>query len=161
MGDERQLAMSLPLDSDRFLRRECPTCEREFKWLVSPEGEGEKPVEGGYFCPYCGVQAGTAAWWTKAQLVHAQAIAYQEVAPDIDNLKRSLDEIGRASGGLISASLTGEFPDKPKQLTEADDMRRVEFSCHPNEPVKILDTWDKSVRCLLCGAPNGEWARRP
>jgi hypothetical protein len=37
MSDEVQLSMSLPLDGDGFLRRECPTCEREFKWLPSPD----------------------------------------------------------------------------------------------------------------------------
>ena len=29
--------MEIPLDSDGFLRRECPTCEREFKWLLHRE----------------------------------------------------------------------------------------------------------------------------
>lgn len=64
MSDEVQLSMSLPLDGDGFLRRECPTCEREFKWLPSPdqleEGNGEsraaatdaEPPEA-YYCPYC------------------------------------------------------------------------------------------------------------
>jgi hypothetical protein len=36
---EHQLSMSFPLDSDGFLRRVCPSCEREFKWLPTPEGE--------------------------------------------------------------------------------------------------------------------------
>jgi hypothetical protein len=32
MGDV-SIPMSLPLDGDGFLRRECPKCERQFKWL--------------------------------------------------------------------------------------------------------------------------------
>lgn len=40
--------MSDPLDSDGFLRRECPTCEREFKWLPSCEGEAEQAKLGTY-----------------------------------------------------------------------------------------------------------------
>ena len=143
----------MPLDIDGFLRRECPTCEREFKWLASPVGEGQPPMEGGYFCPYCGVQSPDAAWYTKAQIAQAQAIAYREVAaPEIDKLKRTLADISRTSGGLISATLTGDTPERPQQLTETDDMRRVDFPCHPNEPVKVLDSWDKSLRCLICGA---------
>jgi hypothetical protein len=58
--------MSLPLDSDGFLRRQCPTCERELKWLAKEE-EGEDPLtepEGGYFCPYCAIQAPSDSWWT-------------------------------------------------------------------------------------------------
>ena len=38
--DDLALEMSMPLDSDGFLRRECPTCEREFKWLYTSEEEG-------------------------------------------------------------------------------------------------------------------------
>lgn len=56
--DEVALSMSLPLDSDGFLRRECPTCERELKWLVSADDEDDEDggvPDGGYFCPYCGV----------------------------------------------------------------------------------------------------------
>ena len=37
MSDEVQLSMSLPLADDGFMRRECTTCEREFKWLPSPD----------------------------------------------------------------------------------------------------------------------------
>lgn len=44
--------MSVPLDSEGFLRRECPTCEREFKWKPAGEDEEATPApEGGYFCP--------------------------------------------------------------------------------------------------------------
>jgi hypothetical protein len=66
MSDEVQLSMSLPLDGDGFLRRECATCEREFKWLPSPdqleEGNGESRAAAtdaqppdAYYCPYCTV----------------------------------------------------------------------------------------------------------
>ena len=42
----------------------------------------------------------------------------------------------------------------PGSLTEDDDMRRIDFACHPSEPLKILDEWDKPVRCLICGQAN-------
>ena len=60
MSDEVQLSVALPLDSDGFLRRECPTCEREFKWLPLPDTEGDEAVIAGneegkapesYYCP--------------------------------------------------------------------------------------------------------------
>ena len=38
---EIELSVSFSLDSERFLRRACPACSREFKWL-SVEG-----VKGG------------------------------------------------------------------------------------------------------------------
>ena len=131
--------MSVPLDSDGFLRRECPTCEREFKWINTPKGENTAaPVaDGGYFCPYCGVQSETSAWLTKAQ-VH---LALQLVNNQIVN--PMLERFGNDGA-----------PDEFDPLTEVDDMTRVDFTCHPTEPVKVLNDWNKPVFCLICSQPN-------
>jgi hypothetical protein len=139
--DEIALSMAIPVDSDGFLRRECPTCEREFKWLPSPaeEGQAADAADGGYFCPYCGVQAPTDAWFTKAQLELAERIVEVEV---VEPMLRKF--AGRPSGRA----------EEPKPLTEDDDMRRVDFTCHSSEPLKILDDWDRPVRCLTCGQTN-------
>jgi hypothetical protein len=55
VSDDVEISVNVPLDSDGFLRRGCPTCEREFKWL--PSEESESAARGGYYCPYCAVQA--------------------------------------------------------------------------------------------------------
>ncbi len=69
MSDEVSLSVSLPLDSDEFLRRACPTCEREFKWLASQGDDDPTPApDGGYFCPYCAIQAPVDAWHTTPQI---------------------------------------------------------------------------------------------
>jgi hypothetical protein len=152
MSDDRQFAMSVPLDDDGFLRRECPICEREFKWLNS-EGagiEGEKPDPAGYYCPYCGLQAPLDAWWTREQLEHAQAIVTQEViAPELEKLKKSLES---SSGGFLRVSAEVSTPAPPaSEMTEANDMNRVDFPCHPTEPLKVAETWNDPVYCLICG----------
>ena len=154
MSDKVSLAISMPLDSDGFLRRECPTCERELKWRPTPEGEEPIPVpDGGYFCPYCGIQAAADTWLTKAQveLVHA-TVASEVVDPMLKKFGDDIGRISRRSGGIISASVQHRPSPKPAALTESDDMTRVNFSCHPTEPVKVLDDWAKPVRCLVCGA---------
>jgi hypothetical protein len=152
MRDEVEISMSLPLDDDGFLRRECPTCEREFKWFASDEGESEPPPQGGYYCPYCGVQASADAWHTKAQVKQAEATVTREVvSPELKKLERSFREVGRASGGLIETRMDVETPEEPDPLIEMDDMIRVDFSCHPKEPVKVLDNWTQPVHCLICG----------
>lgn len=138
--DDIRLEMSIPLDLEGFLRRECPTCEREFKWFHTPEGEqSEAPVaDGGYFCPYCGVQAETGTWLTKAQAEQAKNIVAT-----------------RAIGPLVEKyGLRYEPPERLDPLTEVDDMTRVDFGCHPSEPVKVLDGWNRPVRCLICGRPQ-------
>jgi hypothetical protein len=52
MSDEVSFTVSFPLDSEGFLRRECPSCRREFKWL--PQDETDPMPDEGYCCPYCG-----------------------------------------------------------------------------------------------------------
>jgi hypothetical protein len=150
--DEVTLEMSMPLDSDGFLRRECPTCEREFKWLPGSDDDNADavvPDDAGYFCPYCGVQAPTGSWLTQAQADLAQNMIQRQVlGPMLNDLGKDMN---RHSGDFISVSMEYDEPDELDPLTEADDMRRVDFECHPGEPVKVLDDWDRPVGCLVCG----------
>jgi hypothetical protein len=139
MSDARvSFEMAIPLDSDGFLRRECPTCEREFKWLPAP-GEEEQdadPVQdGGYFCPYCGVQAPVSAWLTQAQVALAQNIVATKVI------------------GPMVSKLGAWGPAELDPLTEIDDMTRIDFPCHPAEPLKVRDGWRQALRCLICRTP--------
>lgn len=148
--------ISIPLDSDGFLRRECPTCEREFKWLPSDAGDGS--TEGaaeidpaGYYCPFCGVQAESGKWLTKAQVEFVHHVARREFVEPI--LRDWAADLERKSTKHVKFKANPNFgDDSPEpQLTEQDDMRRVDFECHPSEPVKVLDDWDGQVRCLICG----------
>lgn len=140
---EASFEMSVPLDSDHFVRRACPTCDREFKWLHGPAAgvEGVAPQDGGYFCPYCGVQAPLSDWMTVAQAELAtNIVARKAVGPMVERL---------------GANWSYQPPDALDPLTESDDMIRVELACHPSEPVKVLD-WDRPVFCLICGASSGD-----
>lgn len=152
MSDEDQTSMSVPLDRDGFLRRECPTCEQEFK-VFAHQGEGEEaeaqnPQPGGYFCPYCAIQAQPDAWFTKAQLAKARSILMEEfVGPKLQNFKRGLD-------GTSGVSVDLQLDHEPAaELTESDDMRRVAFACHPQTPVKIGEEYWGEARCFICGEP--------
>ncbi len=153
MSDETTLGMSVPLDADGFLRRECPTCEREFKGLPgSDDAEAEEAPEGGYFCPYCGIQAPAGSWFTKAQIELAEnMVATEVVGPMLKDFARGMNKIGRLSGGILSVRAKYDPPDKMDPLTEADDMQRVDLECHPSEPVKVLDGWGDRVYCVFCG----------
>ncbi|HVC07357.1 MAG TPA: hypothetical protein VND98_07235 [Solirubrobacterales bacterium] len=141
--------MSVPLDSDGFLRRECPTCEREFKWKQAQDDDETTPApEGGYFfCPYCIVQAPPGSWWTQTQIDAAQATAFRQVVkPELDKLSDSA-----GSSGFFEVEVSDPEPERPQALEEADDMRLVTFGCHPEEPVKVLDDWERPIHCLICG----------
>ena len=140
MSDDRvSFGMTIPLDSDGFLRRQCPTCEREFKWRpTTGEGgeEGEPARDDGCFCPYCGVQAPADAWLTEAQRALAENIIATEVI-----------------GPMVSKLGTYRGPEKLDPLTEVDDMTRIDFPCHPSEPLKVQGDWRKALCCLICGTP--------
>ena len=157
MSDEYGTSMSIPLDKDGFLRRECPTCEREFKvFTQQDDGDGtdeQSPAPGGYFCPYCAIQADPDSWFTKAQLELAQSKIMDEVVgPMLDDFKR---RVQRAPG--VSATLD-KSDDLVPEPTESDDMRRVNFACHPETPVKVADDHKGSAHCFICGGqgePSG------
>lgn len=151
---EHRLSFSIPLDDDGFLRRECPRCERELKWRpdeddVNPEDVVPTPEEG-YACPYCAGRAPADHWWTKPQLMHAEQLAASEIlGPELKQLERRPDP-----GSMISLSVKVDVPDTPAPITDdPNDMRRVDFACHPSEPVKILQNWMGDVHCLICAMP--------
>lgn len=145
--------VSLPTD-DGFLRRECPTCEREFKWFTEetedrPNDAVEPEV---YFCPYCGVSAPTDHWWTRAQLDYMQ----EATASAIVGL--ASDELKAVSRRIKSSLIDVKFkpssrPLTPHPLEEPPDMVIVEPPCHPYEPLKVIESWDEPLHCLVCGNP--------
>lgn len=151
---ERTISVPVELDDDGFLRRECPRCEREFKWM--PSDDSEPTPQAGYHCPYCDHRAHADQWFTKAQMDYLGAVGMQELGgPLLDDLGQSVDRLNRSSSGLISARFErGDMP-TPVKPPEPNDMRRVEFGCHPKEPVKVLETWTGRVRCLICGMSGG------
>ena len=141
----------MPLD-DGFLRRECPTCGREFKWW-SHDAAG-RPFDAEpapfYFCPYCGTQSDADSWWTQEQLAFAEAAmagpAARFISDDLDDIAQ------RSSGGLISFSVgRGPEPAHPDPLIEPDDMVVVEPPCHPHEPLRVAEGWSSPFYCLVCG----------
>jgi hypothetical protein len=134
---DRELSISLPLDADGFLRRECPECERECKWLYSDDSE-PAPSDG-YACPYCAKRATPDRWWTPAQADFAAKSAGNAVLGEMfDQFQRSDFDVSKTP--------------RPTLPSEVDDMRRVDFSCHPGEPVKVREDWDRPVHCIVCAA---------
>ncbi|MFL5963272.1 MAG: hypothetical protein ACJ757_10320 [Gaiellaceae bacterium] len=141
-----ETSVSFPLDNDGFLRGECPTYEREFKWLPSGAGDGSTDsndaVEpGGYHCPYCGVQADAENWLTRPQVALVHHIARREfVDPLLRDFGSSLE---RQSSEHVTFKANPSFGDAnaEPELSEGDDMKRVDFACHQAEPVKVADDW--------------------
>lgn len=146
----RNIAITLPVDKDGFLRRECPSCKRQFKWLPT-EGETSEQPQSQYYCPYCRKSAAIDAWWTREQRQYMKQLAAAKViGPEFQKLAKNLKHLNRP-GSLIHLLTNYKAPSKPPPIHEPDDMRKVVPPCHPNEPLKIRENWNKSVVCLICG----------
>jgi hypothetical protein len=152
MSDEIRISVDLVLDGDGFLRRECPRCERQFKWFVHGEASGDAEVVEQYFCPLCGEPSGTDSWWTPDQIEHAQRSA----GPEVERmLQSSLTELFKGVKGLSykpNSNLSLDIP-IPDPADEPSDMTIIEPPCHPHEPVKVPDEGASRAFCLVCGSP--------
>jgi hypothetical protein len=144
MSEEFQMKIELPVDSDGFLRRACPDCDREFKAFASAPGEGEPEPDGGYFCPYC--RHNGDDWLTEAQSEYVTAKAGEAVTEEL------FGGLGGGSGDFVRIEVD-RGPGVAELPAEPNDMRRVETPCHPGEPVKVLDGWSGPAYCLICGEP--------
>jgi predicted nucleic acid-binding Zn ribbon protein len=147
--------IEIPLDEDGYLDRECPSCERRFRWHDGPVGDtpAEVPQVEEYHCPYCGQQAAADQWWTSEQVETLQQTALAAVIPEItrelgDSLK------GLNSTGFVTAEVHADLVSPPPPLF-VDDAPTVTVTspCHPYEPVKLLGEWVLPLHCLVCGAP--------
>jgi hypothetical protein len=145
-----EISVSLPLDPSGFLRRECPSCAREFKWFY---GDTDNAPEDfldpeNYFCPYCGVTANSDDWWTSAQQEYVEKAATGPASRYLmDELERTLGRYFKVTGSSDS------HHEPPDPLVEPDDMVMVEPPCHPFKPLKIADDWSEPLHCLVCGSP--------
>lgn len=150
-----EIEVSLPLDADGFLRRECPHCVRQFKWHHGPANEESEQHEDplAYHCPFCGQPAGGESWWTQEQLDYMQGVAAPRMAQMV---ARELDQAFKSvKSDFIRFERTGNFetPDTPMPLVEPDDMVIVTSPCHAYEPVKVPEDHTGTLYCLICGTP--------
>lgn len=144
-----EIEMTLPLDNDGFMRRECPNCEREFKWHQGPSDDTpadfvDPPT---ITCPLCGKSAAPDAWWTKEQLEYAERVA---VGPMMEEMLGELSSEFR-SNKFVQFEVSSEESEQPDPLVEPDDMVVIEPPCHPWERVKVAEDAASPFYCIVCG----------
>jgi endogenous inhibitor of DNA gyrase (YacG/DUF329 family) len=144
------ISISLPLDSDGFLRRECPHCEQQFKWHHGPaNAEAEAhPDPATYHCPLCGDPAEPGSWWTQEQSDYTEGTAMPTV---VRGLQDELPDAFHGNKHIQFKPDHGDVPDVPSALTEPDDMRIVASPCHAYEPVKVPHDFSGAIYRLICG----------
>ncbi len=84
------------------------------------------------------------------------ALSSGKIKDAMEGLDRALRGLARSGAGLgLSVTRSGNFPPRPPlPLVEPEDMRIVTPTCHPGEPVKIVEDWNVQVHCLICGSAS-------
>lgn len=145
-----EVPVEYPLDSDGFLRRECPSCTEEFKWHHGPtETRPDDAVDPpAYSCPLCGEQAAQDQWSTQAQVQYGQEVGMFHLT---DVFNAEMKKATRNSKYIKFTPGKNTQP-APTPLVEPDDMLMIESPCHPWEPVKLPQERVDSgpVFCLVC-----------
>lgn len=145
------ISINLPFDKDGFLRRECPSCKRQFKWLPSKD-KSNKQSKLQYYCPYCGKLANINEWWTKEQAQYIKQKLSKVTEPELEKFTKDLKRLNKP-GSIIRVEPKYKLSSEPLPLCEPNDMRKVVPPCHPSELLKIYENWNKLVMCLICGNP--------
>ena len=138
-------ATPIAVDADGYLRRECPSCEREFKRIVAGSTANKESASNWFFCPYCGFEAQASRWLTKAQVACTKNIV-------ANHAEQRTSHVGFKS--LNFAAMRDRSDVAHETMTESNDMAVVHMTCHPNESIKIYEKWIGTVRCPVCAVPH-------
>ena len=86
LGD--RVNVTIPVDEDGYMGRECPAAECEGYFKVKP-GTGLRGIET-CICPYCGLKDSSNRFYTKAQVEYAKSIVLGKV---VDALRHDLKKL--------------------------------------------------------------------
>lgn len=145
-----QIDMSITLDNDGLLRKECPVCEQQFKVFVEDNIDID---EGYYYCPVCGIPSSPNSFFTKEQIAHATDLAYSHM---VEQINKSLGGLSRKMRGSKSVKFTFKPLKKndPRTIVESSDFDEVVLDCC-NEHIFIFSPITyKVIYCPKCGELN-------
>ena len=182
-SSERQVQFSLEIstDRDRFLRRTCPSCARDFKTEIDPadlawalnsqiqrvsEEVGVSPAEiaqegtpDELRCPYCQHTAEASDMHTEETIEYLKMFAYRDYAmPMIDRMLSDFgDSFGNrgGGGGLISISISFEHQRRPVPPRPIHGPEPGDMKIINflccGKKIKVADRWGDVTLCIYCG----------
>jgi Zn finger protein HypA/HybF involved in hydrogenase expression len=91
------VSVTIPLDENGMMGRECLECEQYFKLKPGTGLETDN-----CHCPYCDYEGNSDTFWTQAQLEYAKSVAMQQafnkiVKPELDKLKQTFKQLEKSS----------------------------------------------------------------
>lgn len=138
--------LKISLDSEGFVRRECPKCEREFKLQTLEKDFQTPPVKnsGEVTCPYCKHRSSADQWWSKNQVKYINDMqsffAFNFITPKALKIK---------STPFVTVKTTITQTEEPIMPSEIDDMKRISITCCERD-IKILENWNGDIVCPDC-----------
>jgi hypothetical protein len=178
------LPIELPLDSDGFLRRECPLCARQFKietqeddrqsliqreidaYLLqeglgiraeSADVTGTDEEESELWCPYCGQAAPRDRWWTQEQIAYVHVFAYNIMAQIVNEqfIRPMKRKFPGHRSGLVPIKSEGKEMEYQKPwISPEPDDMTIHALPCCDLRVKLEDDWSQTVYCCQCGCPH-------
>lgn len=132
--EDDEMSVSLPVDSEGMLGRECPdpTCSPAY-FKIKP-GTGVTGTQTAAYCPYCRREADPSEFHTQEQVRYAVDTATDEVLEGVDRMVRdglALGSSGRKKlgGGLISMELQYKPGRRPPIRRPVEEELRRNLRC--------------------------------
>lgn len=131
-----RVPLSLPLDEEGYLDRQCPSAECETEFKVFFEDWREKVSDERVFCPVCRCEAPATSWNTasQAEFIRQSVINYaqERIVTAMEEDARQFNRAQRP--GFVSLSLSVKPGRKEIVL-----------------PVNVAETMRQSFACEICG----------
>lgn len=139
---DHEVQISIPLDRDGFLSRQCPQCKARFKVKTRKRGSGAHA-----YCVHCGFgpMEEWEAWHTDEQRRYVDAV----VEGHVEEMGYWLIDlaVGRTAGPCALSSPRSNAAPEP---VESDEPMTVFTAACCREPVKH-DGSGGSLYCIACG----------
>jgi len=101
MSDELRIPVSIPVDEEGMLGRECLDCKRYFK--LKP---GTGLPTNHCHCPYCEYEGNADTFWTPAQIKYTESVAMNQainqiLKPSLEKLTKSFKDLEKRTRGSL------------------------------------------------------------
>jgi hypothetical protein len=179
VNENLKFSLSVSTDREKFLRRTCPSCGRDYKteisdgnlaWILAPQfkqlgfeigGTDEENVKSSdesieLCCPYCEEISDASDTLTDETLEYLKRYVTREyVLPQLRQAMSGLSTGRKKSAGLFSIEVSysqSMLPPRPIHGPEPPDMKIIHMLCC-NKRIKVSEGWNDVNVCTYCCQP--------
>ena len=120
-------------DADGYCDRQCPATECRFFFKVQEDDWKNTVRDEAVWCPFCGYDAPSEAWWTVEQIEKAKEAAFAEVKHRVNSaVRRDAERFNRRQPQRSFFSMSMRVDAKLKEIvlpTSAMDVMQLKIVC--------------------------------